>query len=518
MKTLKSQSVRDSIKIICVLLCLGVGVIFTACQRDETFEIISPLVKSSSDKLKFEFSKSFSVAISNEPIIRPFLKSEALKMMDGDFDILYALVKEKKLSNGKTFEETLAPHFGGVDKLRKIEEGLPLLTLFIPSLPENSFSAEKWNADAEIPYVAIRLNTSNDVPIISPEGEQYILDSELIPSYPIVVIKENERMVVTGQNGFGQAKGERSFTIGNKSYKFVDDLFDNELQMAKQRDNLRDVLDWQVDQKLLDAYSIYRNVDGWHRDYIYYNITPSNTVGPIRYDFTEKITYFDIVGSALAVYYAIAEQTGDPQIKTGKKSSGWTDGSFEIRANALIQARNGIGPSISNATYVTGANLFNVTYNVEKRGVWPFRYDYYTIKTVTSKPQNTNLSIVNWDLNKYASSFRIDIEESDNTEVVTTSSSETVKFAANFEFNVGYGSDVKVGLKYGFTQEQTRTATISRQSTLYSDKLGEFVVNFEDKVVIQDFVTPYINPDAYTRIRDYSNGTILINVEPRRVQ
>jgi hypothetical protein len=516
MKTKNTNPGSTTIRLFLTLLT--VAFVIFSCQQDEQESILTPVVTTNSDKLKLEFGKSLTTALASEPLVRSFLKQEALKMMDGDFDILYALVKDKKLSNGKTFEEALTPHFGGVDKLRKIEEGLPLLTLFIPSLPENSFSAEKWNAESEIPYVAIRLNTTNDVPIVSPEGKEYILDSELIPSFPIVVIKENERMAVTGQNGFSQAKGERSFTIGSRSYKFVDDLFDNELQSAKQRANLRDVLDSQVDQKLLDAYSIYSNVDGWHRDYIYYNITPTNTVGPIRYDFTEKITYFDIVGSALAVYYAIADQTGDPQIKTGKKSSGWTDGSFEIRANALIQARNGIGPSISNATYITGANLFTVTYNVEKRGVWPFRYDYYTIKTVTSKPQNTNLSIVNWDLNKYASTFRIDIEEADNTEVVTTTNSETVKFASNFEFNTSFGTDVKVGMKYGSSQEQTRTATISRQSTLYSDKLGEFVVNFEDKIVIQDYVYPYQNPSAYTRIRDYSNGTILINVEPRRVQ
>jgi len=450
---MKTKNTHPGSTTIRLFLTLAAVVFMTiSCQQDEQESILTPVVTTNSDKLKLEFGKSLTTALASEPLVRSFLKQEAMKMMDGDFDIVYALVKNERLSNNKTLEQTLSGYFGGLDKLRKIEESLPLLTIFIPSLPENSFSAEKWNPETEVPFVAIRLNTSNDGPIISPEGEEYILDAELIPSYPVVVIKENERMTVTGVNGFKEANGTRSFSSGSRSYKFVDDVFDNALQ-AKKKETLRIVQDYQIDQKLHDAFSLYSSVDGWHRDYIYYNITPSNPNGPFRYDFVETITHFNIVGDARAIYNVIADQTGDPRIKEGKKSSGWTEGSFEIRAHVLVQAKNGTGSSISNATYVTGPNLFNVTYRVEKRGTWPFRYDYYIINTVTARPQNTNISIVNWDLNRYASAFRVDIEESDNTEVVTISSSETVKFASNFEFNPSFGTDIKLGLKFGASQE-----------------------------------------------------------------
>lgn len=489
-----------------------------ACQKDENLSIIAPLAKGN-DKAKYDFSKSFSVALVNEPAVRSFLKSEAMKMSDGDYDVLYSLVKDKKLSSGKTFEESLAPHFGGIDKLKAIEQQAPLITMFIPSLPENSFSAEKWDSENQIPFVAIRLSTTNDVPIISPEGVEYMLESELIPSYPVVVVKDNERMMYKGQPGYDQIKSSRFFTTSTGLvYKFVDDLYDNEIQIEKSKNNLRDVLDYQIDQKLHDAYSIYSSADGWQRDYIYYNISPTNPSGPFRYDFLETIKYFDIVGDARAVYNTIADQTGDPMIKAGKKNSGWTDGAFEIRAHVLVQSRIGTGPNISNAALISGANLFTVTYTVEKRGVWPFRYDYYIIKTVTSKPQYTNLSIVNWDLNRYATAFRVDIEESDNTEIVTTSSTETTEFATNFEFSIGFGTEVKIGEKFGFSQKETRSSTVTRQATLLSDRLGEFIINFEDKIITQDYVFPYQNPNDYARIRDYSNGTITINVEPSRVQ
>jgi len=84
----------------------------------------------------------------------------------------------------------------------------------------------------------------------------------------------------------------------------------------------------------------------------------------------------------------------DPRIHSGKRSSGWTEGNFEIKANVLIQAKNGIGQNIPSDYLVDGTGLFNVTYIIDRRGVWPFRYDYFIINTVTAKPQAVNFPIV----------------------------------------------------------------------------------------------------------------------------
>jgi hypothetical protein len=89
---------------------------------------------------------------------------------------------------------------------------MPLLTIFVPTLPEGSFSAETWNTSADVPFVAIRRSDTNDVPIISPEGEEYLLDASLIPSYPVVVVKENERLISSSQNGFSEIKSQRTLT------------------------------------------------------------------------------------------------------------------------------------------------------------------------------------------------------------------------------------------------------------------------------------------------------------------
>ena len=46
-----------------------------------------------------------------------------------------------------------------------------------------------------IPKVAVRLFSSNKVPIWSILGKERILAPNEIPAFPVVVIKENERVV-----------------------------------------------------------------------------------------------------------------------------------------------------------------------------------------------------------------------------------------------------------------------------------------------------------------------------------
>ena len=252
--------------------------------------------------MKRKFGKAFSQALVMNKDIREFVKHQSLKMMNEDYDVLYALVKHEKLGNGMTFREALLPYFATTSDLEEIELKLPLITIFVPSLPEDSFSAEKWNTENEIPYVAIRLQSSNDVPIISPDGEEYLLESSLIPSYPVVVIKDNERIISNQQIGFSENKSTRVLTsVAGVSYKFVDDIFDRELQRKDGSLNQRTLPESQVDQKLIDAYNIYQGNDGWQRDYIYYGITPSTPNGEFSYDFVEHIRLFRISGDAYTI-------------------------------------------------------------------------------------------------------------------------------------------------------------------------------------------------------------------------
>lgn len=98
--------------------------------------------------------------------LREFLKNEALKKFNGDYDILYNYVKDHKVGNS-TFRNILKSYYINESDLIEIENTVPSLTIFVPSLPKNSFSAENWNISRDIPLVAVRLLDNNKTPLIS---------------------------------------------------------------------------------------------------------------------------------------------------------------------------------------------------------------------------------------------------------------------------------------------------------------------------------------------------------------
>lgn len=441
-------------------------------------------------------------------------------MMDGDYDVPYSLVKHKTLANGKTFEQTLAPYFGKIS-LKDVEDGLPLLTIFVPTLPENSFSAELWDTENQVPFVAIVKNGKNseDISVLSPEGEWGTIERHLIPSFPVVVIKNSERLTHSVQQGFEESKAARTFHPGNGlTYKFLSDVFDNELVKAPRKENTRVVSPSQIDQKLIDAYNTYKSTDGWQRDMIYYDITPSTPNGSFKYNFVEYIRNFKIAGDARANYAKLADDPGynegDPYIKT-LRSSGWTEGYYEFKVSTLVLAKNGVGETLTQYFSATGPQLFDVTYTVTKEGVWPFRYNYYTIKTVTAKELQIDAFIMNWDLNKYAFTLRIDIEELDLTVNVVESVSVTSTFATNFEQTVGLD---KLGLKFGSTTSTSKTESLTKTYTLGSESLGYVLVNFADNVIISAQTTDPNPANWKYTTREYVNSIFSISVEPKRVQ
>ncbi|AYB34322.1 hypothetical protein [Chryseolinea soli] len=491
---------------------LVTAVLLASCDPNET-QPSDPARSDAEGDLKVMFARSLAKAVASEPAVRRFLKAEAQKMMDEDYDIVYHLVKDTPLDNNHTFRETLLPYFSSEGDLAALEDRLPLLTIFVPTLPEGSFSAESWDVENQIPDVAIRLRGTNEIPIVKATGEQMVLEPALIPGYPVIVVKNNERLITERQSGYHDLQTTRILKAPNGlSYRFVDDGFDRYLPKTSPKE-ASELRLFRPHQKLKDAFDIYGPADGWQRDYIYYGITPANPNGQFSYDFKEYISSFLVVGDALTVYRKMSEQTGDPAIKSGKRSSGWTDGFFEIRCTAAIHAQNGVGGEIRSSFLRTGPNLFDVTYNTNKRGIWPFRYTYYSIGSVTAKRVLTNMPLVNWDLQSYATTFRIDVEEVDNTEIIRQSRTEAVEFATNFDVQA---TILKIGLKFGASMKKTASNTIDITTTMESDDLGHATVNFADKVLVG-------GPGIFTGLgyyltREYYNDIFSISVEPRVVQ
>lgn len=212
-------------------LLLTLGLLLNSCQNEDfnsqnqSSNIVSEKPEISFEsinfnengKLKLKFAEAFSNALIANRDVRRLVKEEALKQFDKDYDVLYALVKNQSLTpteylktnsnktsknllqksaNALTLREALLPFFSSEAELLEIEQKLPLLTIFVPELPLGYFSAETWdiNDETQIPDVALRLTNTNDIPVIGKDGEKYVIEAELTPGFPIVVIKDNERV------------------------------------------------------------------------------------------------------------------------------------------------------------------------------------------------------------------------------------------------------------------------------------------------------------------------------------
>ncbi len=489
--------------------------LFSSCTNEQVIDDIKPqntmqdISKDQRDIYKETFGKAFAAALEESQELRQLVKDEALKMFNKDYDVLYYTIKDHELSGQKSVRELLLKYLENEEQLLEIERELPLLTIFVPTLPENSFSAQLWDISEEIPAVGITTSKTNDVKIVEANGKEYMLGSDLIPAFPVVVIKENERIVANAPNSRSRATG-KSFTAGNSEFHFLADCFDGSIEDVTE-ENLRDTPF--PDEKLLEAYNIYSNQDGWHRDYIYYNISPSQDRGEFSYDYQEHITTFKLNGDPLTALVKIADQTGDPKLQVDGSTnpsvvgSYWTGGFFEFKVTTLINSKT-IGTSLTSYFPAKPTELFSISF---KRG-GPLNAFYIPVFNYL-KTMRVDLPVFAWDLNDYGASITIDIEEVDAVEEVQTTTKRSSEFATNFGIE---GTLKKIGLKFGATNKETRSQDITRTVTLGNDILGSVIVNFADNV----FVSRYFHPNFQWvyQTREYSTGWYTISVEPKKVQ
>ncbi len=449
--------------------------------------------------LKKEFALAIATAVDQSEALRSFLKEEALKMFNNDYDILYAMVKEKPLSNGQSFRELLLEYITE-DRLIEIENAIPLLTIFIPELPEDSFSATSWNVYNEIPKVALRMNNTNNVPIFDAQGNEIVLSSDRVPAYPVLVIKDNER--VTAQTITDKTSLENVLfsDSNNVAYQLLDAAFDGSQNTDQQKSP------GSPDPKITTASSIYASKDGWQRDYIYYDITPTKTTGAFSYDFQEHVLSFELIGDPKSTYQKIADQSGEPILMdTSSREEpialNWTGGAFEFKIKTLVNAQNGVGAEVVVYFSATQSQLFTIEYDRRLSG----RTYYYFFESIAFNNPSIPLSlpIFNWDLENYSSSIKIDIEEVDDTTTTTLTDVRSTTYASNFEIS---GTIQKIGLKFGASRKETRSQSVKKSYTQANDPLGGVIINFADDI--------YSNGS----FRTYKTGYYNLVVAPKRVQ
>ena len=392
--------------------------------------------------LKKEFARALIGAMKESKMLREVLKTEALKMFDKDYDILYVLIKDKTLENGLSIEYLMARHLGGKEKLDHIISQIPTLTILVPELPNESFSAELWDAEKDVPAVAIPTRKNSSTPFINVNGIQETIPEKDIPGFPILVIKDNERVIVSNSSN-SRGRSSRSIEGGSQletrdvynkdglQLKFSDKAFDNlkrlnQKAFSRSASQPKPTINYST---LKDAYDIYKEDpdEGWQRDYIYYGIDKSKATGRFRYNYMEYLTTFSLADPE-NISDKIADQEGDPKKVLNKNSLGkesWTDGYFEFKIISNVNSKiHSISQKITQFT-ASPKELFEVKY--QKSG------NFYSISSVSSKTMSVFKPLFVWDLNEYPAVIQIDIEEVDLNETEIRDQERTVGFMSNVE-------------------------------------------------------------------------------------
>lgn len=479
--------------------------------------------------LKQKFSSALVKVLGQNEEVRSLIKEEALKQIDFDYDVLYCLIKDKQLKNGVTLEEYLEKYLTS-DELKCIHKQLPTLTLFVPTLPENSFSVHSWNTIDELPAVAVKVSDNNDVKIYYGNGETEVFPADIIPGFPVVVVKENERIV---RNGEILSKTV-SENIEETNLIFVDEIFNNlhgkDLVNTKTRanrpdrpvplpkvDNPEDYLPANM-KKTYEAYKIYKNTTGWQRDYIYYGITPTTDKGPFDYNMKEFLVGFELMGDALGFYRKIADQDGDPKssipiggvLPANSSIITWTEGEYEFKVTTYVGSKSTIGTEYKSFFRLKPDQLFRAEVErVISRPGMP-GYTVYKLVGLKSKRVDLDLPLFEWDLENYGATIKIVIEEVDGQETEVNSISSSIEFATNFGFDASFGEKVKFGVKFGSTIKEVLNVSNTITKTLGGDELGEVIINFADPVVISDEFRYHYKPRTNPReqaVVDYTEPT-----------
>ncbi|GEM_PF-3361963 len=474
-------------------------------------------------ELKKKFAKALHEAMLNNIDLLKFIKDESLQQFNGDYDILYNYIKAERVG-GSTFREILLNYFEYEDVLAQIESQIPTLTIFVPSLPNNSFSAELWNTDEEVPYVAIRLLNNDKTPIISSNSQSYLLDHDVIPDFPVIVIKENERVSVPSYSGYDELTTEENSSTNGFKFKFSDSYYNNingEYQRVRDK---RAITISNAPEHLVDAWEVFGKEEnlGWHRDYIYYGLQLDVPNGPWIPNFSEHFTNIKIEGSNgfnalqnITQPSVIDTQYSDPELipivfpssSDFNQGSFWTDGKFDFIVDYGYSKDSNRETKAFDAT---PGSLFEIVYERERIIGIPF----YRVVDIKQKILRQNLELRSWRLHSYDNEWEFQIFEIDNNVTINRNHTRQVKRNLNFENTLE-----KIGLKFGVTTEFTDTDNTQITWREEDIDLGQTSVHFDSNVVIglSEHNVWIFNIQNY-QLRRHTTGKVSFSLVPLQTQ
>lgn len=466
------------------------SLLFFSCKKELNHEKTPDSVEKhtvlNADSATVQFSIALSKAVKNDVDLRNFIKEEALKQINKDYDAFYPFIKDKVVSNGETFREKLLQFTEGNDQLIAIENALPLLTIYIPKLP-NGFSAETWKTINEAPIVASGVSNLK-IPLFNDGKKIATLEKDEIPGIPTLVVKNNERIKVNEN-----LKLKSASTLNENAYTFIDEAFDGTIKLKANPfvDHSITFGPGELATEVLDAYNIMGvTSDTWQRDHIYYGLTPTNTTGILKRNFKETIRSIKFSESAIAKFMDQNDPRPAPTMTIGGQVytitntpdyPKWMDGNFEFKFDVLINNTAGLGTTVTKYISLDPDLMFGMFYEYVGREFFPIYK--WKLQFIIDNEVSVDIPLVTWDLETNGASWKFLVSEVDDQQTTTRTETTTTEFATNFEFNPLLNSVAKIGLKFGGSAKTTNQNTYSVVTQLNSDDLGTLELNFSDPVI-----------------------------------
>lgn len=475
-----------------------------------------------------EFAVILSDAVADNEEMREFIKEEALKQFDKDYDVFYPYVKDHVFSSGESFREILSAREKYVGQLEAIEQSVPKLTVLVPNfswLDEEFFCAEKW--DTSIDRLCVGYDDDADVHRLYFDGEyQGALPASDIPAFPVLIVKSNERMSVSGATKSGE-----------NVYAFADPAFDGSVSTKgvyegyidnpnPDKDLYSVVGDYisadelsRISPETINAFNEFQRgaVNAVQRDYIYYGMSKTNTnngqLNPFMRDMLYRIRFTPYAVSAMSNDSSDPVDITDKIWETGKNdrpgfdivSRIWGKGNYEIRLLYFQDFPNtGVSQIGSSVLALEAQEIFYVK-RVYRKFEWNFWGNNWSKYTITKadieskwyypgdKPNPIQWVNTTWNLATMSDNIWVKVLEFDPTGTESGSDTKAFKWSKSVtleetgEVGASYKEIVSVKKGYGvsstYGQEQSESRVFSWTKNKDRDELGEFEMCYTDHYI-----------------------------------
>lgn len=504
----------------------------------ETATTTSLSLEKRNEYLK-EFSQILSKSIYDNTPLRKFLKEEALKKFDNDYDILYQLIKNKSIE-GKTFREILVSN-SSEERINEIENNIPLLNILITNI--DMFDIKPENFD----------EGDNDTPVIFAKGEKniyyfngkedFVTPKEEIPNFHAFIVNENstiEKIVIPNSN----AKTSTT-NLEEPIIRFISPIYDNLNSNAKNLINK--TLSARVSYSIVIPDIVKRSFQHFHnnrsggidqigfqRDYIYYGMTPhSNNPGYLNTSIREELNYISISPN---LYFSFTSDHRNPKIRENEFSVRrrpvsteeqirrmWNDGVYKFRIFNMTS--NDVNSDFKDFSLSPDEIWnFNIEYDRRHGSFWRSSRHTYKINPQNFTPKLVNLHQTknndhirfdkwSWDLSKESLYRRLKLVQHNTAQEYEVTQVDDKVTVVESKFNSGGGKlklgPVEIGNMPSLNINKTNTnksSTTIKYKLSYGDiELGETKVYFYDPVIINS------NYDLYR----YGLGSVQFSMIPQ---